>query len=231
MGAILSLNGRTLAIYKQPVPEKEYHLMLVMLPNGQIKTQGIALEGHQVSEIGCLPQMMMDRLQREMCWTRDMIVFHCYSFDDVERIPTNLTSTVPVLTPVPTERPVSSQPAYVPSTPVVQPAPIPTPPPQPAPTYQAPPQPAAPQPAPAAPEEPQPTVLRRGQRLQVRFGDRSWHAVYWGKDDQGQVIAHKTNRDWSLMHLDLDRFSTDLMFDPVVDYAVISEIEACLTKN
>ena len=98
-GAILCLDGRTIAIYKQAAPEKEYHLMLALFPNNQVKTQGIALEGHQVDEIGSLPPDMMERLQRDLRWNRDLIVFHCYSYDDVEKIPAQMAPPDAAATP------------------------------------------------------------------------------------------------------------------------------------
>jgi hypothetical protein len=210
-GAILCLSGRNVAIYKHPVPEKEYHLMLALFPDQQIKTQGVALEGHQVDELGLVPPEALERLQREMRWNRDLIVFHCYSLKDAERIPQQIAPPEAAATPLRTG-PVPQQP----------PAPTAEPTPTPAPARTA-------GPPPAAEAPPSNGVMRRGQRLQVRFGDKSWFAVYWGRDDQGQVVAHQTNKVWSLMHLDLNRFGTDLMIDPNVDTQIIEEIEACLT--
>lgn len=204
-GAILCLDGRSLAIYRQPVPTRQYHLTLVLMPNGSAKAQGIALEQHRVEELGCLPPDMLERVQRDMRWNRDLLVFHCYSFDDVMRLPQQL---VPPASGVAHDS--------------VAPAPS----------------------APSAPVEvgtsaemvaPDPiasiTSLKRGQRLQVRFGDKAWYAVYWGRDDQGQVVAHKTHREWQLMHLDLERFGTDLVIDPNPDREVVAEIEESLTRQ
>lgn len=202
-GALLCLNGRMVAVYKQAVPEKEYHLVMVMGPNSTVKTQGIALEGYQVEEIGCLSPEIFERLQQEMRWNRDLLVFHCYSYEDVEKLPQQV---VPATTQVAQQ----GRPAETPS--------------------------ATPQRREEATPEPEPEeaptvgTLRRGHCVNVRFGDKSWSAIYWGRDDQGQVVAHKTHKQWSLMHLDLDRFGADLNIDPTIDPKVIAEIEGSLVR-
>jgi hypothetical protein len=204
-GALLCLNGRTVAVYKQAVPEKEYHLVMVMAPNFTVKTQGIALEGYQVEEIGCLSPEVFERLQHEMRWSRDLLVFHCYSYEDVEKLPQHLIAPsvgAPVIAaPVqPVEiREVVSETETSP--------------------YED-----------DDEDEAPGNAMRRGQRIRVRFGDKAWSAVYWGHDDQGQVVAHKTHKHWSLMHLDLERFGADLNIDPNVDSQVIAEIEKSLVR-
>jgi hypothetical protein len=188
------------------VPEKEYHLMLALFPNHQLKTQGIALEGHQIDEIGCVPPEALDRLQREMRWSRDLLVFHCYSLRDAERIPQQIAPPPAAATP---DRVTGDDSAPDNGNAAPPPAPAAS---------------AAARPAPAEPKAN--GALRRGQRLQIQFGDKTWYAVYWGKDDQGQVVAHQTNRDWSLIHLDLERFGADLVVDPNIDTRIVEEIAA-----
>jgi hypothetical protein len=206
-GALLCLNGRTVAIYKQAVPEKEYHLVMVMAPNFAIKTQGIALEGYQVEEVGCLSPEIFERVQREMRWTRDLLVFHCYSYEDVEKLPQHLISPSPAA-------PVIAAPVRpVPASDVVSESQL-----------------ATDEDEDEDEDEAPGNSMRRGQRIRVRFGDKAWSAVYWGRDDQGPVVAHKTHKHWSLMHLDLDRFGADLNMDPNVDSQVIAEIEKSLVR-
>jgi len=195
-GAILLLNQRTLVVYKKPVPDKEYHLVLVICPNGAVKTQGIVLEGHEVEELGSLPQAWFERLQGEMRWERDLIVFHCYRYEDVFKIP--LADSF--------EEPREADPSPVEAE-----------------TRNA----AAPAPKP----EKANGSLRRGQKLLIKFGSNMWDAVYWGKDDQGQVIAHRTYGTWSLMHLSLERFANNLTIEPEVDQNLIQEIEQSLMQS
>jgi len=196
-GAILLFNQRTLAIYKRQVPDKEYHLVLVLCPNNAVKTQGIMLEAYDVEELGNLPPAWFERLQNEMRWERDLIVFHCYRYEDIGKIPTAEGLEEP--------RGESEPPAPAQETP-------------------------EPPGEPARPEKAN-GFLRRGQRIQIKFGSNLWDAVYWGRDDQGQVIAHKTYESWSLMHLDLERFSSNLMVDHEVDQSLIQEIEQSLLNS
>lgn len=192
-GAILVLNSRTVAIYKQPVPEKGYHLVQVLYPNNAVKTQGVALEGYEVEQLGELSGEAQDKLQREMRWDRDMIVFHCYSLEDVKKVPATLSApAVPTGEGVPKTTPSSDT---VPS------------------------------------ETAEKTRLRRGQKIKVSFGNNTWEAVYWGKDDQGPVVAHKTHEEWQLMHLDLERFGSGLKVEPEIDEELVEQIEASLLKG
>jgi len=195
-GAILLLNQRMLAVYKKPVPEKEFHLVLVLCPNGAVRTQGVVLEGHEVEELGSLPQAWFERLQGEMSWERDLIVFHCYRYEDVCKIP--LAESIEEL------RETDPAPAEPETRNVAAPAPKP---------------------------EKANSSLRRGQKLLIKFGNNIWDAVYWGKDDQGQVIAHRTYETWSLMHLSLERFASNMTIEPEVDLNLIQEIEQSLMQS
>lgn len=212
-GAILRLNGRTLAIYKKAVPEKEYHLVLMLSPGGSVKAQGVALEGYEVEELGCIAPKWFEKMQTEMHWDRDLIVFHCYSFEDVVRIPRaeggeeTLESVRPAPAAPPPPRAEAEQVAVTPTASPVMPPPV------------------------TAPPKPEANgSMRRGQRLQIKFGNNTWDAVYWGKDDQGQVIAHKTYEQWALMHLDLKRFTNSMLIDPEADLTLVQEIEQSLLK-
>lgn len=196
-GAILLINRRTLAVYRRFVPEKEYHLVLSLCPNQAVKIQGVALEGHDVEELGSIPSAWLDRLQNEMTWDRDLIVFHCYRYEDVAKIPTPDSFEEPRGSVQPTPAPPPAQETLSPPVPVAKP-------------------------------EKLNGNLHRGQRLQIKFGSNTWDAVYWGKDDQGQVIAHQTYERWSLMHLDLNRFSNGLVIHSDVDAQIIQVIEQSL---
>jgi hypothetical protein len=201
-----------IVIYRRAVPEKEYHLVLALGPNNSIKVQGIALEGYEVEEIGSLPPVWIERLNTELRWERDLIVFHCYRYEDVAKIPS-------------AENAEELRPAAPPTQPVYASGPS---------SYSSPaPERSAPvrEPAPATDADMLNGNLRRGHRMKIRFGANTWDAVYWGKDDQGQVIAHQTYERWSLMHLDLNRFRTGLVIEPDVDTRVVREIERSIANS
>ncbi len=68
--------------------------------------------------------------------------------------------------------------------------------------------------------------LVRGRELSIAFGpDKTWTAVYWGKDELGDVVAHKTHGKWALMHLELDRFQNSMRFGKVLGRDEMREME------
>ena len=189
-GTILLLSHSALAVYLKYMPDKEYHLALMLAPNGTVKAQGIALEGHQVEELGSIPARFVEELKQTQTWSRDLLVFHCYSYDDVRRLPSGGSDVTP---------------AADSSAPLMNPT-------------------SAPEPSPL----PGAAGLRRGQQLTIRFGSNTWDAIFWGRDDQACVLAHKTNNEWALMHLDLERFQNDMDVSPDIDPLLIEEIQSAL---
>ena len=71
-------------------------------------------------------------------------------------------------------------------------------------------------------------TLVRGRTFTVSVGKHQWHGVYWGRDTIGTIVAHDTNRTWTLMHLDLDRFGAGLKLCDVLPTDKIREIEAAV---
>ncbi|GEM_PF-2438248 len=68
--------------------------------------------------------------------------------------------------------------------------------------------------------------LVRGRRLRVSFGPgKSWEAIYWGRDLLGAILAHRTHAQWSLMHLDLDRFKDSLDYGEILNSDDIAAIQ------
>jgi hypothetical protein len=67
-----------------------------------------------------------------------------------------------------------------------------------------------------------------GQTFTLSMGPNEWHGVYWGHDRMGTVVAHNTNRVWSLMHLDLQRFGASVRFGDVLPDEQIKEIETAV---
>lgn len=226
-GAILSIGQHLMGIYRAAVPERGFHMMLMLNPGGVVRVQGVDLERYEVEEVGVLPPRFFDQLQAQMTWDRDLIVFHCYSYEDTAKVPSMEHHVI------------HGGEHHPPSAPVHAPAPPPAP--EAAPVTHH-----APSPRPEHTPEPEPPAaqthhvhitppshngLHRGQRLQFVVGDKTWQAVYWGKDDAGHVIAHKTYEDWDLMHMDLDRYTSSLNADPEPDPALVKSIEDSLKKT
>ena len=182
-----------------------------------------------MDEVGSLPAPVLNDLLRKMRWTRDTIVFHCYCYEDVLKLPAMdpaAKTSAPTMQEPAVQEPTTPQPAAPPpssSAPKSAPAS--------APAATEPPR-ATTETAPPPAEEPAGNgTLHRGQHLKIKFGDKLWEAVYWGKDNQGSVVAHRTYDHWSLMHLDIERFGNDLAAGDEVDMGLLKEIEQSLATQ
>ncbi len=202
-GRILCLGGRTLVIFKQAVPEKGYDLVYTLLPGGSVKLQGVALNGHAVQEIGSIGQPYFDQFQNSMHWNRDLIVFHCYRFEDVA-ITRRARGHDGAGARAPAGARLGGQPQLRPDAPAAAGLSAGS-----AARSRGPAQVAQTRPAHPTPVRPE----GLGRRL-------------LGPGRPGQVVAHQTYNTWSLMHLDLDRFADpNMIIDPNVDEAIIRVIE------
>lgn len=75
-------------------------------------------------------------------------------------------------------------------------------------------------------------ALRRGQRFEIEFKPgRAWEAVYWGRDNQGTVVAHRTEGEWKLMHMELDRYRQSLRPGAALEPREQEEIVEALRKR
>lgn len=74
-------------------------------------------------------------------------------------------------------------------------------------------------------------TLERGRRMKIGFGDRAWEAVYWGSDELGQIVAHDTHKNWTLMHLNLGRFGDSLEYGDLCTPDEIREINQLLSEH
>ena len=62
--------------------------------------------------------------------------------------------------------------------------------------------------------------------MRISFGPgKSWDAVYWGRDLLGHVLAHRTHKEWALMHLDLKRFKDTIELGEFLDDEEIASIQ------
>jgi hypothetical protein len=73
--------------------------------------------------------------------------------------------------------------------------------------------------------------LERGRHLLIKIGNRLWDAIYWGSDELGQIVAHNTNKVWTLMHLNLGRFGDSLEYGDLISPEEIKEINDSLSQR
>ncbi len=214
-GAILCLNDEELVVYRRPVAGQPLDMVYSLLADGSVKIEALELSRYQISEMGILPPAELRILQAKARWTRALIVTGCAKPEDADRVPDpgGVAETLPqeIRTPPPVRD--SERLRSVPSGSYDgdrdevgalsrQESAVPV--------------------EPAADENK--VKIRRGQWITLKFGNKTWEAVYWGKDRQGPVVAHNTHKHWSLMHLDLDRFKETMIVSPEPDQDAIEQI-------
>jgi len=209
-GTILCLDEEELVIYRRPVHGQSYDMVYSLLADGLVKIEGVDLNQHQIVELGQLSPTHLKQLQTDMRWTRDLIAYNCYRLEDGQRIP-EPTGTVPAEGYA---HPPQLQARVGAARPAAAGAPVAA-----ARTTESGPTPVTPPPLP-----PKKKTIRRGQRITIKFGDRTWDAVYWGMDSKGTVVAHRTPQRWTLVHLDLNRFKESMAVAPEVDAGLIEQI-------
>ncbi|MBI3737286.1 hypothetical protein HY256_12340 [Candidatus Sumerlaeota bacterium] len=205
-GTILAIDDEELVIYRRPVAGQPYDMVYSLLFDGTVKIEAVELGKHQVFEMGCLPPNEFKTLQTRMKWNKALVAVGCRNREDAERIPeptgaAALTPIPPTVTPPsPTDR-IASTPRGGVVNNLTRGETV------------------------ARADQPQESKkIRRGQRITLKFGDKSWEAVYWGRDQKGPVVAHNTHRRWSLMHLDLNRFKESMIADSDPDPHLVEEI-------
>jgi hypothetical protein len=201
VGSIMALGDGSVGIYRGQAPGREHKLVYFLDPSGALLPQGIALEAYEVRELGVLPKDFLEEFQAARRWSRDALVFHLKRWTDVKLLPPAASYDAASAPAVGGVSPRSGGVGGAPQAPRPQTAPVRA---------------AAP-----APDE---SGLRLGQRVKVKFGDRDWHAVYWGADEQGPMVAHCTNKKWALMHLDLKRFRDNIVPGEMLAREEIMEI-------
>src|SRR5690606_13033184 len=105
VGTILYFEDKSIGIYKDKRTDKDYEVIYLMLPDGRVTPQGIALENYDLKVIGYLPPEFMMRIQRRQRWDRDEIIYHLSNFDFCKMIPYPTTQDIEFGTP----RPVQSK--------------------------------------------------------------------------------------------------------------------------
>lgn len=223
-GSLLRLDDGSIAIYKDAVSGKDYALFYFLEPTGRLEPRGIFLEQYEKQKIGQLsPSVLAQMIERKQ-WDRDAVIFHLDHYDYSSCIPRpdgsgNATpsgnsngfrerpQTGHDATPTPYERRPATQ-SDVSTTRSS--------------TGRATPPSGVPR---------RDALMERGRVLRINVGGRVWESVYWTEDEIGPIVAHNTNKDWALMHLDLKRFKDSLEYGDVVSYEQLSEIEASLASQ
>jgi hypothetical protein len=182
VGTILRFEDHSLGVFKDARTDKDYEVVYLLLADGTVRPQGMALESYDVKVLGKLPAEFVHRLQRRLTWKRDEVIFHLEHFDYCEMIPHPDPDAI-----------VEEEEEEVPE---------------------------------AATNG---HNLVRGRRLTLSFGPgQAWQAVYWGDDDLGPLVAHKTAENWALMHLDLSRFADSMQVGEMAEESLMDEIEGDL---
>lgn len=216
-GSILCLNDEELVIYRRPVAGKPLDMVYSLLADGTVKIDAVDFSQQRVEEIGQLPPAELKGLQNEMRWSRALLAPHCFYPEDSERIPDPGAAVAAAPRPAPASASSTS--------PLVGKSQVPQD------TLDS----ALRQESAVRiveePQTPGKIKIRRGQTVSIKFGDRAWDAVYWGRDARGSVVAHNTHNHWSLMHLDLAKYKETLVISPEPDPLLIEQISRDLSTG
>lgn len=211
-GSIMRLDDGSIAIYKDAVSGKDYALFYFLEPDGTVAPRGIFLQQYDAIRIGHLPEPLFAEMRNAGRWERDAIIFHLERYDFatyVHKVAAHQEGRTPQKTaPAPRVTSESTE-TLSDITPAAMDEPE-----------------AQPEREVEAPRE----MLERGRLFRISFGGKAWEAVFWGKDEIGQVVAHDTNREWQLMHLDLDRFKDSLELGELLTGDRLREIEQSLLR-
>ncbi len=204
-GTILSLDDEELVIYRRPVSGQPLDMVYSLLFDGTVKIEAVELGKHRLEDLGRLSESAEKIIQGKLRWNRALIAPGFKNREDAERIPdpggTINQTPIPTSTPPPTATPTPRRDGP-----------------------QAPGMTRGESVARATPTPGSDIKIRRGQKIKLKFGDKTWEAVYWGRDQKGPVVAHNTHRHWSLMHLDLQRFKESMIADAEPDPVLVDEI-------
>jgi hypothetical protein len=86
-GTILKLENGSVGVFKESLPDKDYDIVLYLMPNGKVEPRGISLFSYSSERIGKLPADYFSQLSERMRWERDIIVYHLDSLDFSTLIP------------------------------------------------------------------------------------------------------------------------------------------------
>jgi hypothetical protein len=198
-GTILVFEDGLVGVFKEKNARKEYEIIYQLAPTGKAIPQGLPLNSYTVEPIGRLTTQLLETLCNTGRWERDLIIFHLLKYKDRVHIPA-ITDISPDSEPI-------SQSEHLSQVSIQR---------LPAEMFRS----------DFKGDEPEKPALVRGREMTIEFGpSQRWKAVYWGKDEMGHVVAHNTHDEWTLMHLDLNRFRDSVVFGNVVGNETIRQME------
>ncbi|GAB4324610.1 MAG: hypothetical protein Kow0059_20310 [Candidatus Sumerlaeia bacterium] len=208
-GDILKMDDGTLAVYQGPVKGKEYDMTLFLNPDGRVEPRGVMIYAYDCEKIGHLPPLYFEKLRHLMAWNRDLIVFHLDRYEWCKHVPfpTNpALHRAPDKTPLPHRTPLPPRQHRPGETDRIE---------------------RSASPSQSRPEQ----MLQKGRRIAFKMGANEWHAVYWGRDELGHLVAHQTHGEWALLHLDLERFGSAIQYNGLLGPDELREMEQSILKK
>ena len=74
-------------------------------------------------------------------------------------------------------------------------------------------------------------LLERGRRIAIRSGGNEWEAVYWGSDENGDIVAHRSGEHWWFVHFDVRGAANKMVVGNLLSQAEILDIERDVVKT
>lgn len=222
-GSIVQFDDNSIAVFKDAVSGKDYALFYFLEPDMTLAPRGIFIEQYEMTPIGLLSAPVLQDMAATRRWDRDVVVFHLSSFEYAQAIRQLLMGNAGS-GPAEAVSPSARQAAPPVAAPRAQ-APVPA---REETSASAEP-PAAAEFVPAS--EGGAKMLERGRQLRINVGGRVWESIYWTSDEIGPIVAHHTNREWALMHLDLGRFGDAIEYGPVMTERELKAIAKSLAKQ
>lgn len=201
-GDIVSFDNGSIGIARNPSFEDSTVMFYFLDESGTLSVQEISITERGYKKIGSIPEYLFATQRKDGRWCRDIIVFHLGEFEFVELLK-NLT---PYTKPTAEEN--RSEDSITPSKPSAPPA-----------------QPSQPGVSSVGKD------LSRGQRIRINFSGKAWEAVCWDQDGDDTILAHRTQGHWSLMRLNLERFTDSLEKLDLISADEVREIEQALINQ
>ncbi|MGC8741818.1 MAG: hypothetical protein ACP5UB_10220 [Candidatus Sumerlaeaceae bacterium] len=227
-GTIMRFDDGSIAIYKDAVSGKDYALFYFLEPNGVLVPQGIFLDQYEHQRLGLLPPDLFEAMIHMRRWDRDAVIYHLDRFEYAGHIRAIATAQPMRVEGGEPNRETSRHSApssqehrgversRLESESETEPTPMALPPRE---QEELPPPPPRPS-------------LERGRVIRIIVGaGKVWEAVFWTSDELGPIVAHDTNREWSLMHLDLSRFKDAIEYGDLLSNEELKEIEESLIRQ
>ncbi|MCX7045990.1 MAG: hypothetical protein NTX50_10965 [Candidatus Sumerlaeota bacterium] len=213
LGDILWLDDGTVVVYRQPVPNQQKEYAYQLAEKGALEVRSLVLAHYHPRLLGRLNSDLLRLFIRDKHWVRDAVLYHLDHWSFGRYLPSSNGSHL-------NEEPAPDAPAPDAQEPALNFAAegalraanedIP----------------AALQDNPNAPP-----TLRRGVQVTIRHGVHAWEAVYWGRNDKGDIVAHRTAQFWQLAHVDLKHFGDQVEIGAVLSEQEINDIADAIMPN